>query len=138
LRINIPENTLFTYPVISIICGDIINSKADEETAIQPTVIIEILSLSTKQYDRGEKFKLYRDIPTLEEYIMIDSDSVSIEAFRINDRHHWELQEYKTISVSLDIVADNVSIPISNIYEGTKLPIEHKCYFLVFHRLIVF
>ena len=54
-RIHIPENSLFTYPDISIICGDIINSKEDEDTATQPTVIIEILSPSTKNYDRGEK-----------------------------------------------------------------------------------
>jgi Uma2 family endonuclease len=121
MRINIPENTLFTYPDISIICGDIINSKEDEETVIQPTVIIEILSPSTQQYDRGEKFKLYRDIPTLKEYIMIDSLSVSIEAFRINDKNHWELEEYKTISGSLDITVVNVSLSISDIYEGTKL-----------------
>lgn len=64
MRINIPENTLYTYPDISIICGDIITSNEDEETATRPTVLIEILSPSTKQYDRGEKFKLYRDIPT--------------------------------------------------------------------------
>ena len=50
LRINIPENTLFTYPDISIICGDIVTSEHDEDTATQPVVLIEILSKSTKDY----------------------------------------------------------------------------------------
>ena len=63
LRIHIPENTLFTYPDIAIICGEILPSDTDEDTAIRPTVLIEILSPSTKNYDRGDKFKLYRDIP---------------------------------------------------------------------------
>src|SRR5438105_4521532 len=69
LRIHIPDNTLFTYPDISIICGDIVTSEMDSDSAIKPTALFEILSPSTKSYDRGEKFKLYRDIPTLKEYI---------------------------------------------------------------------
>lgn len=74
LRIHIPENTLFTYPDISIICGDLIAAPEDEDSAVQPTVLIGILSPSTRNYDRGGKFKLYRDIPTLKEYILIDSE----------------------------------------------------------------
>ncbi len=60
MRIHIPENSLFTYTDISIICGDLVTLKESEETATQPTVIIEILSPSTKNYDRGKKFMLYR------------------------------------------------------------------------------
>jgi Uma2 family endonuclease len=69
MRIHIPENTLFTYPDISIICGDVVFSKEDENTSTNPTIIIEILSPSTRNYDRGVKFMLYRAIPTLKEYI---------------------------------------------------------------------
>jgi Uma2 family endonuclease len=121
MRIHIPENTLFTYPDISIICGDIITSPEDEETATLPIVIIEILSPSTKQYDRGSKFKLYRDIPTLKEYILVDSESVNIEAFTINERGHWELQEYKNLNRELSISAVDIIIPLADIYEGTGL-----------------
>src|SRR5882757_5579122 len=60
MRIHIPENTLFTYPDISIICGDINTSPEDKDTGIQPSVLIEILSPTTRNYDRGGKFKLYR------------------------------------------------------------------------------
>ena len=104
MRINIPENTLFTYPDISIICGDIIPSEYDEDTATQPIVVIEILSKSTREYDRIGKFQLYRDIPVLREYILVDSESVNIEAFRINSNNHWELEEYKTISGELALL----------------------------------
>src|SRR5260221_3507581 len=93
MRTHIPENTLFTYPDISIYCGDLTNYN--EDTILHPSVIIEILSPSTKNYDRGDKFKLYRDIPKLKEYILIDSENIFIEAFRINDGGHWELEEYK-------------------------------------------
>ncbi len=121
LRVHIPENTLFTYPDISIICGDIIPSKEDTDTAILPAVIIEILSPSTKQYDRGEKFKLYREIPSLKEYIMVDAESIFIESFSINSSSHWELTEYKTTEGSLPILSVGLLLAIADIYEGTKL-----------------
>lgn len=122
MRIHIPENTLFTYPDISVICGDFIASPEDEETFILPAVLIEILSPSTKNYDRGEKFKLYRDIPSLKEYILVDSESVNIEVFRLNAGGHWELEEYKTLAENLTINAIAVSITIRDIYNGTHLP----------------
>jgi Uma2 family endonuclease len=121
LRVHIPQNTLFTYPDITIICGDLSPSYHDENTVTSPAVLIEILSSSTKNYDRGIKFKLYRDIPTLKEYILIDSDSIGIEVFRINELRHWELEEYKTKSETLTIPSLNISLPLSEIFEGTKL-----------------
>ncbi len=121
LRIHIPENTLFTYPDISIICGEIVSSKMDLDTAIQPTVLIEILSPSTKVYDRGGKFILYRDIPALREFIIIDSESISIEAFRINKEGNWELHDYRSIEDTLTIPTVGVSLLLKEIYSGTKL-----------------
>jgi Uma2 family endonuclease len=121
MRVHIPQNTLFTYPDISIICGELIPSDKDADTFTLPSVIIEILSPSTKNYDRGIKFKLYRDIPSLKEYILIDSQSVGIEVFRINDQGHWELEEYKTPHETLTVHTISASLPVAEIYEGTKL-----------------
>lgn len=122
MRINIPENTLYTYPDISVFCGELQLSPDDEDTALHPTVLIEILSPSTRDYDRGGKFILYRDIPTLKEYIMVDSGTVNVEAFRLNSTRHWELEEYKDLSAILEIPSLNLSIPLTEIYERTKLP----------------
>lgn len=121
LRIHIPENTLFTYPDISIICGEIIPSNVDADTAILPTVLIEILSPATKNYDRGGKFRLYRDIPSLKEYILIDSESIGIEIFRINAQEHWELEEHRSIDDTLAMPTVGFLLPVKEIYEGTKL-----------------
>lgn len=120
LRIHIPENSLFTYPDISIICGDFTPSKPDKDTAILPQIIIEILSPSTKNYDRGDKFKLYRDIPLLEEYILIDSETISIESFRIKSNRRWELEEYKKLSDTLNIEFLKLTIPLTDIYQGIQ------------------
>lgn len=121
MRIHIPSNTLFTYPDISIICGDVVTLNNDDYNVLNPTVIIEILSPSTKNYDRGEKFKLYRDIPTLKEYILVDSESIHIEVFRLNEKNHWELEEYNDIAISLQFKSIQESILLSDIYNGVKI-----------------
>jgi len=120
-RIHIPQNTLFTYPDISIICGKVETLENDEFNVLNPAVIIEVLSPGTKGYDRGEKFKLYRDIPTLKEYILVDSQFISVEAFRINVHGHWELEEYKKLNEELPIPSIGVLLPLEEIYEGTKI-----------------
>jgi Uma2 family endonuclease len=120
-RICIPENSLFTYPDISIVCGEIITKDNDDWNILNPSVIFEVLSPSTKNYDKGEKFQLYRDIPTLKEYVLVDSEKIHIEAFRINDNNHWELEEYKKIEDTLPVKTVQLSILLTDIYEGTKL-----------------
>lgn len=120
MRLNIPENTLYTYTDIAIYCKPPVDTP-DDDNAKDPTVIIEILSPSTKSYDRGDKFNLYRDIKSLKEYILIDSQSVSVEAFRINDSGHWELEEIKTLAGTLHFKSVAFSITLALIYEETKI-----------------
>ncbi|MFT3934797.1 MAG: Uma2 family endonuclease [Chitinophagaceae bacterium] len=120
-RIYVEKNTLFTYPDISIFCSKIETRNNDEMNALNPSVIIEVLSASTKSYDRGTKFKLYRDIPSLKEYILIDSESISIESFIINESGNWELKEYKKIDDTILIRAIQLNIPLARIYADTKL-----------------
>jgi len=112
---------LFTYPDISIVCSEVITLNDDKYNVLNPSVIIEVLSRKTKNYDRGEKFKLYRDILTLKEYILVDSENVHIEVFRVNENNHWELEEYNNASNHLEIKAINESILISEIYENVNL-----------------
>ena len=121
MRMNIPENTLFTYPDISVYCNGIKHSTDDKDTVLEPTVIIEILSPSTKNYDRGGKFKLYRDIPTLKEYILIDSESILVEAFYLNGKQNWELIEYKEIDDALNFVSMGFEVALSDIYKHVRL-----------------
>ncbi len=120
-RIYIPANALYTYPDISIVCGKPETKDDDELNLLNPSVIIEVLSSSTKGYDRGDKFKLYRDIKSLKEFILVDSKSLTVEAFRVNEGGHWELEEYKNIEGNLLIKTVQVTIPLTDIYEGAKL-----------------
>jgi Uma2 family endonuclease len=116
LRIHVPENTLYTYADISIVCGkpETIDSFTDSIT--NPAIIIEILSKSTMSYDRGTKFHLYRSIKTLKEYILIDSNSISVEIFIKQADNSWKLTEFKQFPDSFTIVTINLRLNLNDIY----------------------
>ena len=121
MRVHIPQNTLFTYPDISVICGDIINPDEDENSTTNPTVIIEILSPSTRNCDRGVKFMLYRAIPTLKEYILVEAESIHVEHFAINKEGLWQLKEFSSQDDQLILESINVNLILKDIYDRCKL-----------------
>jgi Uma2 family endonuclease len=73
LRIYISSDTLFTYLDAVIVCGEFELLDEEFDTVLNPIVVVEVLSKSTRSYDRGDEFMLYRSIKTLQEYILIDS-----------------------------------------------------------------
>jgi Uma2 family endonuclease len=121
MRVHIESNTLFTNPDISIICGPPVFRNDDEINLLNPTVIIEVFSPGTRNYNRVGKFRLYRDIPTLREYVMIDPVAISIEAFFINENGNWELRIIKKLNEMLELRSINASLDLREIYEGTKI-----------------
>lgn len=118
LKIHALLNSLFTYPDISIICGGIQTLDRYKNVATNPTVLIEVLSPSTQDYDRGSKFKLYRDIPSLQEYILISSMEILVEKHTKQSNNNWLLQEYKNIEDKINISSILLEIKISDLYSN--------------------
>jgi Uma2 family endonuclease len=121
LRIHIPENTLYTYPDFSIICGKPEVTDTEADNIVKPSAIIEILSKSTKDYDRGTKFNLYRAIKTLKEYILVDSTKISVEIFTKQEDDRWILSEYKQLSDSFVISTIGLALQLKDIYEDVSI-----------------
>lgn len=120
-RLHIPSNTLYTYPDITIICGDPFAMITDGQSASPATIIIEVLSPSTRNYDRDLKFKLYQEIPTLKEYILVDSVRISIDSYRKTTEGQWKLTNYNSTSATIQLKALNLLISMSAIYRHTNL-----------------
>ncbi|MBP6432694.1 MAG: Uma2 family endonuclease [Ferruginibacter sp.] len=118
LRIHIPKNTLYTYPDISVFCGDPNLTDNHFDTATNPTLIIEILSKSTRDYDLGGKFKLYRDIESLQAYLVVDSLSMYAELHTKQGNHKWQLQEFNNSNDIIPIDCLQINISIKDIYEN--------------------
>ena len=86
-----------------------------------PLIIIEVLSESTKNYDRGEKFEMYRAISTLREYVLIDQNRVHVERF-VKTESGWVLSEWNDAGATVQFVSVDFHMPISDIYRGIEFP----------------
>jgi Uma2 family endonuclease len=120
LRIHIPENTLYAYPDISIIGDEPVFTDDAFDTIKSPSVLLKIVSKTTKEYDRGGKFNLYRSIKTLKEYLLVDSTAICIEHYIKNKDESWTLFEYKNITDTFMMKTIGLIINASDIYESTS------------------
>lgn len=119
-RIHIPRNTLFTYPDISIFCGEPESRNDDDLNFLNPTVIIEILSPSTRHYDRNGKFELYKDIASLKEYVLVDSEAVHVEIWRVTADGTWVVENCTGLGDSFRITSVDVLLEVAEVYEGVR------------------
>lgn len=121
LRVHIPSNGLFTYPDAVIACGqpELLNDGG-LDNLLNPVAIIEVLSKSTQSYDRGDKFALYRAIPSLQEYILIASESVAIEQYTKQEDDTWILKEVRQLNEQLYIKTIHFSLPLTELYSGVS------------------
>src|SRR5947199_6445650 len=93
LRIKIEGTALFTYPDLSVICGPLQFAEGTNDTVLNPTVLVEVLSNSTEAYDRGKKFEHYRQILSLKEYLLVSQKEARIEQFIRQANGRWLLNE---------------------------------------------
>ncbi len=125
MRLHIPENSLFTYPNVMVVCGKKEFLKdTDLDTILNPVLIVEVLSDSTESYDRGKKFELYRGLSSLREYVLVSAvKRYSIERFFLNGQGIWEFADSQDLengfvtlqSIGLDLYLKNVYADIEQI-----------------------
>lgn len=117
LRIYVEAVDLFTYPDITVVCDQPKFYKNRDDTITNPLVIFEVLSESTKNYDRGDKFEFYRTLPSLQEYVLVDQSKVHVEHFYLTAERHWLLTDYNSTEDVLKLVKIDFAIPVKEIYQ---------------------
>ncbi|MBE9030850.1 Uma2 family endonuclease [filamentous cyanobacterium LEGE 11480] len=116
-KLGISEDGLFTYPDVSVTCDD--RDKSATQFTQHPKLIIEVLSPSTEAYDRGGKFALYRQLESLEEYVLVGSETQTVEVFRRMADGSWAFLPDEMGDVRLESV--DVTVTISAIYDDLVL-----------------
>jgi len=119
MRVHTPSG-LDTYPDVSVFCGEA-ELTDQQKTLLNPVVIVEVLSPSTRSYDRGDKFALYRSISSLRDYLLVDSEQVLVEHFRRLDSGEWLLHEFHAADETVALVSVGVILVLREIYAGTGL-----------------
>ena len=118
LRVRIPATDLFTYPDVLVVCGEPRFDDAELDTLLNPTLILEVLSKSTEDYDRGRKFAHYRTVASLEEYVLLAQGTVHVERFIRKSPDRWELWETDDVDAELELPAIGCRLVLREIYEA--------------------
>lgn len=116
LRLYVPDVPLLTYPDVMVICGKLEFFHGRTDTVTNPSVIIEVASPTTRKYDRTDKFKFYKTIPTLREYILVESSRPHIERFWLQGRR-WTGEMFTGLDETLAIAELDCEIEFLPIYE---------------------
>ena len=120
-RLWIPNRSLYTYPDVMVISGTLVYQENRADTLTNPCLIIEVLSKSTRDYDRGGKFVAYRTISTFREYVLIDQYSYHVEHYTKTGDKTWTLQEYDRLDETLSFTTVPVTILLEDIYTKVTL-----------------
>jgi Uma2 family endonuclease len=123
-RLWIPQKRIYTYPDVMVIAHPIEYQETRRDTLVNPLLIAEVLSNSTQNYDRGEKFLAYRSIPTLQEYILIDQYSIHVEHFCKTDRNRWTLTEFEDANETLEMQTIPLQMVIADLYDKVEFEAE--------------
>ncbi|MFM9964013.1 MAG: Uma2 family endonuclease [Planctomycetaceae bacterium] len=117
LRIRIPPSNLYTYPDLSVVCGELEFDDDQQDTVLNPTLLVEVLSDSTEAYDRGKKFEHYRRIAALREYVLISQKSPTIERYLRNPDETWTLTAVIGLDASIHLSSIDVTLSLAEVYD---------------------
>ena len=121
MRISIPTAKSYFYPDVGVICEEPRFEDDVFDTLLNPIVVIEVLSPSTEAYDRGEKFAHYRQLLSLQEYVLVAQDQIRVEHYRRQERQ-WIFTDLQKRDEMLSLPSIECELPLQDIYERVTFP----------------
>ncbi len=122
MRVRVSPGRLYTYPDILVVCGTPEFLDGAEDTLLNPVFIAEVLSDSTRDYDLGGKFELYRQIPVLQEYITVEQRTAHLITRQRQSDGSWLLRDYKDLTQDVPFSSVGADVPLSEIYRRVSFP----------------
>jgi len=121
LKFHIESINKSLYPDISVICQPYQVSERDRNALTNPVLLVEVLSESTANYDRGSKFHYYSELASLREYILIEQDIWKVEIrYRNAADDEWKMNWFEGKEAAVALYSMNITIPLAEIYQGTE------------------
>lgn len=124
MRVKVSPTGLYTYPDVTVVCGEPEFEDAEVDTLLNPKVIVEVLSASTADYDRGRKFTHYRRLASLREYVLISQDRPLVEHYVRQGRDQWLLTESSSLEETLVLPSIECQLPLAEIYLKVRFTAE--------------
>lgn len=117
MRVRTRPNEAYFYPDLAVVCGTLQFEDEYSDTLLNPSVIIEVLSPSTEGYDRGAKFAHYRRLGSLQEYLLVAQDRLSIECYVRTPQGQWLLSEANDWEDEITLKSINCLLKVRDVYE---------------------
>ena len=119
LMVRVEATDLSTYPDATVVCGEMETAKIDENAVTNPTLIVEVTSPSTEDYDRSEKFSHYKQLPSLQAVIFVSHKTQRLTV-KVRVGKAWEEREYRA-GDQLRLERPELSLAVDDIYAGVTL-----------------
>ncbi|MEO6393058.1 MAG: Uma2 family endonuclease [Pyrinomonadaceae bacterium] len=119
-KVRTPTDNLYTYPDLTVVCGEPVYADAKGDVLDNPVLIVEILSPTTEAFDRGRKFARYQEIVTLTDYVLIAQNEPRVEHFVRQPDGSWNLRPYTGLEASVSITSINCSLLLARIYDRVE------------------
>ncbi|NJR44660.1 MAG: Uma2 family endonuclease [Hyellaceae cyanobacterium CSU_1_1] len=121
IKVNIVTTNNYTYPDASITCDD--RDKTTTQYITYPCLIVEVLSDSIEAYDRGSKFRMYRNNPVLQDYLLVSSTKIEVDLYHKTETGEWIIINYQE-GDTVELKSINLSFPVEQVYRGLVLTPE--------------
>ena len=119
MRVRTSPETSYFYPDVVVVCDKPRFEDNTFDTLLNPMVLVEVLSPSTQAYDRGEKFKHYQQLTSLQEYILVSQDEVGVERYR-RQGAEWQPTEFRSLEDVLSLISIDCELSLEDIYRRVE------------------
>jgi Uma2 family endonuclease len=120
LRVDVAAAGLYTYPDLSVVCAE---PEFDAHHSLKnPTLLIEVLSPSTEAYDRGKKFDMYRQLESLQQYVLVSQDEAAVHLYTRRDDGRWTFEGFSGLEAVVPLASIGCQLSLSEVYEKVALP----------------
>ena len=117
MRLQVTETGLYTYPDVTVVCGEPVLEDEHLDTLLNPTVLVEVLSDSTERYDRSRKVEHYRRIASLQEYLLVGHIQPRIERYRRQGEREWLLTEAVGLDEKIELTSIDCTLALRDVYD---------------------
>ena len=125
MRVRVSETGLYTYPDVVAVCGDIRFADDQNDTLLNPTLIVEVLSSSTEAYDRGDKFAHYRRLESLQDYLLVSQETARVEHY-VRQGEKWVLSEASALTDMVQLASIQCNLALEDIYDKVQFTDRDK------------
>jgi Uma2 family endonuclease len=120
MRVNVRPGKVYTYPDVVAVCGEPLFHDTYKDMLVNPTVIVEVLSPSTEAYDRGDKSLRYRQLASIQEYVLVSQEQPHVEHYVRQPDNQWLLTETSDLGAIVKLASIDCTLRLAEVYDKVE------------------